>query len=423
MTPKKNNEGSALQNFLGALDARATSSLCVIHVNLVVYALCYWMTQPVLPFLTRELGADAVIFGWLQTTFSFVQLVGGPVIGRVCDTKGARLALVVSQVGAAASYLLMGSANNLPVLFASRLPTLLMHSMHAAQAFVTDFSTPELRALALGRLTLSYGVGMVVGAPLGGWLSGKTGYHGVALAAGCISLATVPLTCAVLPAGRVLKKTSEDDGAAQMKNRMSKALGPLKDLLVQSAPRNILSFKIILGLGLAMQSSMQSMLMRDKFELSAKSLGFIQSGAGGVSVVSNTFVVGWLVSIASESQLMIGSTVLLMATLAGLALTHSYQIMLVLLVPMMISTSCMYTLTTAYITKSVDAANTGTAIGLDHATRSFCGMIAPIVGGYVYREYGHDAVSVGASVLVGIAAVFWQITQVGARRSAVTKAD
>lgn len=47
-------------------------------------------------------------------------------------------------------------------------------------------------------------------------------------------------------------------GAAQMKNRMSKALGPLKDLLVQSAPRNILSFKIILGLGLAMQSSMQS---------------------------------------------------------------------------------------------------------------------------------------------------------------------
>jgi len=54
--------------------------------------------QPVLPFLSREVGADAALFGWLQTTFSFVQLVGGPVIGRVCDTRGARLALLLSQV-------------------------------------------------------------------------------------------------------------------------------------------------------------------------------------------------------------------------------------------------------------------------------------------------------------------------------------
>ena len=41
------------------------------------------------------------------------------------------------------------------------------------QAFVTDLSTPEVRARALGRLTLSYGLGMVVGAPLGGMIGFK----------------------------------------------------------------------------------------------------------------------------------------------------------------------------------------------------------------------------------------------------------
>lgn len=84
-----------------------------------------------------------------------------------------------AQAGAAASYLLLGGSHSLPVLFVSRLPTLLMHTMHAAQALCTDLSTDTARATALGRLSLAYGVGMVAGAPLGGLLSAHLGYHGV----------------------------------------------------------------------------------------------------------------------------------------------------------------------------------------------------------------------------------------------------
>lgn len=75
--------------------------------------------------------------------------------------------------------MLLGGAYSIPVLFLSRMPTLLMHTMHAAQALVTDLSTARARASALGRLSLAYGVGMVTGAPLGGVLSAHVGYHGV----------------------------------------------------------------------------------------------------------------------------------------------------------------------------------------------------------------------------------------------------
>lgn len=56
------------------------------------------ISRPVLPFLSEQLGADAIVFGYLQTTFSFVQLVGNPVIGRLCDEKGAKIALQMCQV-------------------------------------------------------------------------------------------------------------------------------------------------------------------------------------------------------------------------------------------------------------------------------------------------------------------------------------
>ena len=59
-------------------------------------ALCY-LNSPSLTHC-RLLAAYS---GWLQTTFSAFQLVGGPLIGRVCDTKGARRAVLLSQASTA----------------------------------------------------------------------------------------------------------------------------------------------------------------------------------------------------------------------------------------------------------------------------------------------------------------------------------
>ena len=45
---------------------------------------------------------DAIVFGQLQTLFSIVQVVGNPVIGRLCDVHGAKMALQMCQVCAVA---------------------------------------------------------------------------------------------------------------------------------------------------------------------------------------------------------------------------------------------------------------------------------------------------------------------------------
>ena len=61
--------------------------------QIVFYAFLYWTTQPVLPFISSELGADPVVFGWLTTCFNIAQLVGTAYIGRMIDTKSAKVAL------------------------------------------------------------------------------------------------------------------------------------------------------------------------------------------------------------------------------------------------------------------------------------------------------------------------------------------
>uniref|UniRef100_A0A8C9D8X9 Solute carrier family 22 member 18 n=1 Tax=Panthera leo TaxID=9689 RepID=A0A8C9D8X9_PANLE len=77
-------------------------------VILLTYALvtlgltCLFMRFSIMPYLTRRLGLDSVAFGHLQTTFGALQLLGGPVLGRMhCP---ATVALVANLVGAVLSF-------------------------------------------------------------------------------------------------------------------------------------------------------------------------------------------------------------------------------------------------------------------------------------------------------------------------------
>ena len=86
--------------------------------------------------MSKKLGADPTIFGQLQTVFAVTQLLGGPIFGRIGDTLGERFALILAFSGATLSYLLMGIADNLPMLFLSRLPSVVMHTMQGKKHLI-----------------------------------------------------------------------------------------------------------------------------------------------------------------------------------------------------------------------------------------------------------------------------------------------
>jgi hypothetical protein len=51
--------------FLGSAPDRPleTKQLIVVHLNIILYALCFWLCQPVLPFLMKQLGMYERFFG------------------------------------------------------------------------------------------------------------------------------------------------------------------------------------------------------------------------------------------------------------------------------------------------------------------------------------------------------------------------
>lgn len=94
-------------------------------------------------FLSKKLGANPVVFGYLETTFNIAMLLGGPLFGRFGDLFGARSALVVAFSSSFLTYAVLAVANSINALFLSRVCGFMMHAMHGE----LETSPPHLEIL------------------------------------------------------------------------------------------------------------------------------------------------------------------------------------------------------------------------------------------------------------------------------------
>ena len=67
------------------------------------------------------------MYGYLQTVFAALQLVGGTIFGRLGDVIGSRAGLVLAHACGFTAYFLVAAANGPAMLFLSRVPGILMH--------------------------------------------------------------------------------------------------------------------------------------------------------------------------------------------------------------------------------------------------------------------------------------------------------
>lgn len=227
-----------------------------------------WLNQPVLPFLSKELGADNVIFGYFQSFNQLAQMVGAPLIGRLIDVRGAKTALLVSHAAACVSYLLLWRADSIFLLFASQVPSVLMAAMHSSQAYITLVSRWEDRAAQLGRVALSYGVGFLFGPMVGGTLSKYIGYHAIALigcvGSACVCVAMAVLLPAVAPVARVPQEESEDpEPSATSTFTSTKGWLTAAHLLASPSIRAMVLIKFFLATALAIYRTSFTLYAKD----------------------------------------------------------------------------------------------------------------------------------------------------------------
>ena len=121
------------------------SPLAVILLTVFITMIGFGIVIPVLPLYARrpEFHMTAQQIGWLVGIFSLIQLVSSPIFGRLSDRIGRKPVLIISIIGAALGFFVLGAANSVWMLFLGRIiDGVSGGNIATAQACIADVTPP-----------------------------------------------------------------------------------------------------------------------------------------------------------------------------------------------------------------------------------------------------------------------------------------
>jgi len=172
-----------------------TTLFVIVFTDLIGFGIVI----PLLPLYAEHFRPRPWVFGLLMASFSAMQFLFAPLLGRLSDRVGRRPVLVISLLGSVVGYLCFAFAQSLGMLFASRiLAGIAGANIATAQAVIADLTPPEERARGMGLIGAAFGLGFIAGPALAGLLVGF-GPTVPGLGAAGFSVLALVMTVTLLP--------------------------------------------------------------------------------------------------------------------------------------------------------------------------------------------------------------------------------
>ena len=182
------------------MNSSKKTQLGIIFLTILINMVGFGIVIPVLPFYATEFGATPFEIGWLFGIYSLVQFVFSPFIGQLSDRFGRRPVLILSTLGTAAGFLVMGFSETLLMLFVGRIiDGVSGGSVGTAQAYIADITGPEERSKAMGLIGAAFGLGFIFGPALGGVMAAYFGHAAPMITAGVLAIINALLIFILLP--------------------------------------------------------------------------------------------------------------------------------------------------------------------------------------------------------------------------------
>lgn len=273
-----------------------TAPLVIILITVFIDLIGFGMVIPILPFYAETAPYNATPFeiGMLFSIYSWMQFFFAPVLGRLSDRYGRRPILLISLIGSAIGYFLIGIAGTLTLVFAGRIMGgVTGGNISTAQAYIADVTTRENRAKGMGLFGAMFGLGFILGPALAGILS-KYGIHVPFFCAAGLSLANSVALYFFLP------ETIKRGGVVtKRKNRFIELMESLKEKAFGTI--NLVYFLLVTAFSIMTYAFV--LFTAYRFGYNAEQNGYLFAFVGLIAIIGQGFLFHRFVSLIGETKL------------------------------------------------------------------------------------------------------------------------
>ena len=371
----------------------------IIFIIQITEVLGFSLILPFLPFYAEELGATPFVVGLILTSFSLFQFISAPIMGRLSDHYGRKPLLIFSQLSTFLSFIILGFAGSLKMIFLSRIVDgLLGSNFTIAQAYLSDISTKEQRSRIFGLSGMAFGFGFLVGPAIGGFLS-QFSYSIPAFLAAGVSFITILTTLIFLPETVKRKKEIKLDleifSLSQFKKYFSKP---------KIANRLWIFFTFILTH--ALWVSTFALYAKRQLNFNSSDIGYMLAYIGLITIILRGFLLGKIIKLFGENRLKIIGILLVIIGLLFSALVTNWWMFLGVMTLFAVGNGFSRPLLTAGISKSVSGQEQGAILGVSNSLESLSRIIGPLAGGFIINYFPPGVLGLISASVMTIGLIF-----------------
>ena len=375
---------------------KSNPALLIIFLTIFIDLLGFGIIIPLLPtFSIHVLHINESTIGLVAGIFSLMQFIFTPIWGGLSDRYGRKPILIMSLIGSVLSYILLGLVFagvilSVTLLILSRaFAGIFAANISAAQAVISDVTSPEERTKGMGLIGAAFALGFVFGPAIGGVLSKNFGHGVPVFAAAFLSLCALTL-CIVL-----FKETLPEE--VQLKNRKSgKKIRTLDFKLIfkvlKSKPTGklvFISFFIIFAFSNMFGSFQLFGERKDGLNLNEAEIGYLFSLLGVVGAFVQGVLMKYVRNFFGEEKTLVLGNFLSIFGLGLIGFSFNVPMLITVLTFLAVGNSMNNTVVLSLISQNVERAEMGTILGVNQSLGSLARFFGPLCGGFLYQYLGY----------------------------------